>query len=251
VLVQFGDSLLEDASVSVWDASTELRFLLSFITPSVAPGSYAVSIKPKTCSEQCEYQVTFDFLVIDGTLPSLLEPVPSRGALQEAEMAQLAIGRVDTANLLQVTATYIMADTSSEVGAISSVPFVVDPGRDGVITLFVPHLSDATSGDYVVRLLLTTSFGTNAISFNYEIYNGTEVGASGEDAALPPGELTIGGCRCGLSLSAPIRLPRARPCTAPQLGSGRRFQWWSPTSLRALLRAMCWCCSTPSRSRTF
>lgn len=196
VFVYFGSTLLDDSIVTVWEGSTELEFLLSFTLPSTAPGIFEIVIQPKTCSEQCGFGVRFNFRMIDSSLPVLLPPLPSSGALQlTAMLSPIFVSNVDTASLLGVFASY----TSTETGvttSVGAVQWTIDPTRSTVIRLpAVPHPAVANAfGEYTVTLMVSESGINKTVALeHYLLADGTATRVVSFNPSIAPASTTAYG----------------------------------------------------------
>eukprot|EP00961_Rhodomonas_salina_P010800 144609-Rhodomonas_salina.1 len=182
--------------IAVWEGSTELEFLLSFTLPSTAPGIFEIVIQPKTCSEQCGFGVRFNFRMIDSSLPVLLPPLPSSGALQlTAMLSPIFVSNVDTASLLGVFASY----TSTETGvttSVGAVQWTIDPTRSTVIRLpAVPHPAVANAfGEYTVTLMVSESGINKTVALeHYLLADGTATRVVSFNPSIAPASTTAYG----------------------------------------------------------
>jgi hypothetical protein len=154
--VVFAGFSIPDSDIIVWDASG-LTTQISFVTPGTVPGLVPVRVSTKGCANPCRFSVSFNFEQLDMSLPTLLDPIPTAGPYQGAQLIVRlakfpASGNVDVMfGAMRGSATRMPEASSADVAVLSMAP---QPSQGAGATV------------------ITVSCNGRAVAFEYTFYDG-------------------------------------------------------------------------------
>eukprot|EP00961_Rhodomonas_salina_P219143 2962686-Rhodomonas_salina.2 len=186
LLVVFDGQPLDPNSVTI-KSQTPAYTLLEFTTLPTARGTVAVQVIPQPCTVPCSDAVRFTFVQVDSSLPTLVAPVPVRGAIQRTSFPPILLSNFNfsdpNAGAVEVGFKNASALISAQVLSAREVGSVYEVTVEPPSALMV--------GAYTLEVSATLYGVSKQVSFPFQFYDGTALRIISVDPASLPASPTI------------------------------------------------------------